>query len=40
MIKDINLAPAGHNKINWAKAHMPVMNLLKRNLQQNSHSKA
>ena len=30
MIKDINLAPAGHNKINWAKAHMPVMNLLEK----------
>ncbi len=30
MIKDINLAPAGHNKTNWAKAHMPVMNLLEK----------
>jgi len=30
MIKDINLAPAGHNKINWAKAHMPVLSLLEK----------
>lgn len=27
MIKDITLAPAGQAKLNWAKSHMPVLNL-------------
>lgn len=27
MIKDITLAPAGQAKLNWAKNHMPVLNL-------------
>lgn len=27
-IKDINLAPSGHQKINWVKNHMPVLNLI------------
>ncbi|MFC2740605.1 MAG: adenosylhomocysteinase, partial [Selenomonas sp.] len=25
MIKDIKLAPSGHDKINWVKNFMPVM---------------
>lgn len=29
IIKDINLAPNGHLKINWVKEHMPVLNLIK-----------
>ena len=28
MIKDLALAPGGHDKIQWVKAHMPVMRLL------------
>ena len=27
-IKDIALAPSGHDKINWVKNFMPVMNLI------------
>ena len=30
MIKDIKLAPSGHNKINWAKEHMPVMRTIEK----------
>ena len=25
-IKDINLAKSGHDKINWVKSYMPVLN--------------
>ncbi len=34
MIKDINLAPSGHNKIAWAKAHMPVMRILEKEFSE------
>ena len=29
-IKDINLAPSGHDKINWVKNFMPVMNAIEK----------
>jgi adenosylhomocysteinase len=29
MIRDITLAPSGHQKIAWARDHMPVMNMLR-----------
>lgn len=29
VIKDINLAPGGRQKINWARDHMPVLNLIR-----------
>lgn len=29
-IKDISLAPSGHQKINWVKSHMPVLNLIEK----------
>jgi len=29
-IRDITLAPLGHNKINWVKAHMPILNTLEK----------
>ena len=28
MIKDINLAPLGHQRIAWAKEYMPLLNIL------------
>ena len=28
MIKDIALAPTGHQKIAWVKEHMPLLNIL------------
>ena len=28
MIKDIALAPSGHQKIAWVKEHMPLLNIL------------
>ena len=27
-IRDIALAPMGHDKINWVKTHMPILNQL------------
>ena len=27
-IRDLSLAPMGHVKINWVKAHMPILNTL------------
>ena len=32
MIKDIALAPTGHQKIAWVKEHMPLLNIFKRTL--------
>ena len=29
IIKDIALAPSGHNKLEWVRNHMPVLNMLK-----------
>ena len=29
-IKDISLAPSGHDKINWVKNFMPVMNAIEK----------
>jgi adenosylhomocysteinase len=29
IIKDLTLAPSGHNKLEWVKNHMPVLNILK-----------
>jgi len=29
IIKDIGLAPSGHNKLEWVSSHMPVLNMLK-----------
>ncbi|MFZ5943528.1 MAG: adenosylhomocysteinase [Bacillota bacterium] len=34
-IRDISLAPAGADKINWVKNHMPILNLIKGDFQQN-----
>lgn len=34
MVRDIKLAPAGHDKINWVKEHMPVLNVLKEEFSQ------
>ncbi|HEU4962596.1 MAG TPA: adenosylhomocysteinase [Bacilli bacterium] len=34
IIKDINLAPAGHLKIDWVAQHMPLMNTLKEQFEQ------
>lgn len=34
MIRDIKLAPQGHDKINWVKEHMPVLNILNAELSQ------
>lgn len=28
MVRDMSLAPQGHDKINWVKEHMPVLNVL------------
>ncbi len=33
MIRDITLAPGGHRKIEWASRHMPVLNILKKELE-------
>lgn len=34
-IKDINLAPKGHQKLNWAKAHMPILNKIREDFEKN-----
>lgn len=34
IIKDINLAPNGHLKINWVNEHMPVLNLIKKEFEE------
>lgn len=34
VIADISLAPAGYDKINWAGQHMPVMSMLRQQLEQ------
>lgn len=34
MIRDINLAPSGHDKINWVKNFMPVLNTLNEEFSQ------
>lgn len=34
LIKDINLAPQGHDKINWVKEFMPVLNVLNEDLSK------
>ena len=33
IIKDIALAPSGHNKLEWVSNHMPVLNMLKAEFQ-------
>lgn len=35
MIKDIKLAPQGHDKINWVRQFMPVLNILNEKLSKN-----
>ncbi|PKM78516.1 MAG: adenosylhomocysteinase [Firmicutes bacterium HGW-Firmicutes-15] len=35
IIKDLALAPSGHNKLEWVKNHMPVLNLLKEEFEKN-----
>ncbi len=35
IIKDLALAPSGHNKLEWVKNHMPVLNLLKEDFEKN-----
>lgn len=34
IIRDITLAPQGHLKIDWASAHMPVLNKIRRQFEQ------
>lgn len=34
-IKDTKLAPTGHQKIEWVKAHMPLLNYLEEDFRQN-----
>ncbi|GAV23683.1 adenosylhomocysteinase [Carboxydothermus pertinax] len=34
IIRDINLAPVGHQKIEWVKKYMPVLNYLKNELKE------
>ena len=34
IVRDISLAPQGHNKINWVKEFMPVLNILNNELTQ------
>ena len=34
IIKDISLAPSGHDKINWVKNFMPVMSAIDREFSQ------
>ena len=34
MVRDINLAPQGMDKINWVKEFMPVLNVLNEELSQ------
>lgn len=35
MIRDVNLAPQGHRKLQWVKNHMPIMNQLENDFVQN-----
>jgi adenosylhomocysteinase len=35
IIRDLNLAPSGYNKLEWAKNHMPVLNMLKADFEEN-----
>ena len=35
IIKDLALAPSGYNKLEWAKNHMPVLNMLKEEFEKN-----
>lgn len=34
IIKDISLAPAGYDKLEWVKSHMPVLNKLRQEFEQ------
>ena len=34
-IKDINLAPSGHDKINWVASYMPILNTIKEDFIKN-----
>lgn len=34
-IKDISLAPSGRDKINWVASYMPVLNLIRKDLEKN-----
>ena len=34
IIKDITLAPEGHLKIDWASAHMPVLNRIREQFEE------
>ena len=33
-IKDINLAPSGHQKINWVKDYMPTLSAIEKNFTE------
>ncbi len=35
IIKDLSLAPSGYNKLEWVSNHMPVLNILKKEFEQN-----
>ncbi|NMA14552.1 MAG: adenosylhomocysteinase [Clostridia bacterium] len=34
MIRDINLAPKGQLKLDWVRAHMPLLNLIRREMEE------
>ena len=34
-IKDINLAPSGHDKIDWVASYMPILNTIKEDFIKN-----
>lgn len=34
VVRDINLAPSGRLKIDWVKAHMPVLNVIRRDFER------
>ena len=33
-IKDISLAPSGHDKINWVASYMPILNVIKADFEK------
>lgn len=33
-IRDINLAPKGHLKLNWVRNHMPILNIIKKDFEK------
>ena len=34
MIRDINLAPKGQLKLDWVQAHMPLLNLIRKDFER------